>query len=107
MGDLGQVGYHPSMSQGNPDTWLAILDQVADLDVATVAPGHGQVGTPADLALLRQYIRDLQQLAADLVTMGIPVEELAQVPVPVAYQAWEYSNGFGDNLRFMYERAQM
>lgn len=106
MGDLGQVGYHPSMSQGNPDTWLAILAQVEALDVATVAPGHGQVGTPADLALLRQYIRDLQQLAADLVTMGIPAEELAQVPVPVAYQAWEYSNGFGDNLRFMYERAQ-
>jgi glyoxylase-like metal-dependent hydrolase (beta-lactamase superfamily II) len=106
MGDLGQVGYHPSMSQGNPDTWIQVLDQVSALDVATVAPGHGPVGTPADLALLRQYIRDLQQMGADLRAMGIPVEELAQVPVPVAYQAWEYSNGFGDNLRFMYERAQ-
>jgi cyclase len=106
MGDLGQVGFHPSMSQGNPDTWIGILDQVEALDVATVAPGHGQVGTPADLALLRQYIRDLQQLAADLVAMGIPAEELAQVPVPVAYQAWEVSNGFADNLRFLYERAR-
>ncbi|HUS16566.1 MAG TPA: MBL fold metallo-hydrolase, partial [Chloroflexia bacterium] len=60
MGDLVPVGFHPMMQQGDPEEWDRILARVGELNIETIVPGHGPVGTVWDLVRTRQYLTDLQ-----------------------------------------------
>ncbi len=54
-GDLLFIGVAPVMWIGPVTNWIAALDEMASLDPATIVPGHGPVGTAADLGILRDY----------------------------------------------------
>lgn len=61
-GDLFYAGQLPPLGgQARLDVprWLAALDQVLDVPVKYVVPGHGEMLTSADLALNRDYIARL------------------------------------------------
>lgn len=55
-GDLCFFGVTPLAFQGDPATWAATLDVVADL-ATTIVPGHGPVGDGDDARLLAEYLR--------------------------------------------------
>ncbi len=55
-GDLCFFGVAPLAFQGDPATWAATLDAIADI-AGTIVPGHGPLGTAADCAVLAQYLR--------------------------------------------------
>ncbi|MBI2684630.1 MAG: MBL fold metallo-hydrolase, partial [Actinobacteria bacterium] len=55
-GDLCFFGVTPLAFQGDPATWAATLDVVADL-AATIVPGHGPVGDSTDVHRLAEYLR--------------------------------------------------
>jgi glyoxylase-like metal-dependent hydrolase (beta-lactamase superfamily II) len=54
-GDLLFVGVAPVMWIGPATNWIAALDEMAGLAPEVVVPGHGPVGTAADLGVLRDY----------------------------------------------------
>lgn len=55
-GDLCFFGVTPLAFQGDPATWAATLDVVADL-ATTIVPGHGPIGDAHDVHLLADYLR--------------------------------------------------
>lgn len=105
MGDLVQVGFHPSMRQGDPEQWDRILEQVGHLAPEIVVPGHGPVGNAWDIVRMRQYLTDLQQLTVELLSHGDPAAPAASVPIPTPYTAWEGPSVFTQNIQFLLERA--
>lgn len=108
VGDLLFHQRHPYLSDGDPDAWLAIYDQIEALPpgVEVVVPGHGPVATPEAFADLRRYVRALRQIVTEIVTTGGGADDIARLPVPAAFTAWPGRELFTENLRFMYEYMQ-
>ena len=55
-GDLCFFGVTPLAFQGDPATWAATLDVIADI-AATIVPGHGPIGNDHSCFELAQYLR--------------------------------------------------
>jgi glyoxylase-like metal-dependent hydrolase (beta-lactamase superfamily II) len=105
MGDLVPVRTHPSFA-GDPDEWLRILARIEQLDIQTLVPGHGPVGTLTDCATTRQYIAELKILAEDVLRRGGTADDAVALPIPSSYAGWDAPTVFPDNMRFLYQHAQ-
>jgi len=55
-GDLCFFGVTPLAFQGDPKTWVAMLDAVSEL-ATTIVPGHGPIGGEDDVRVLQDYLR--------------------------------------------------
>jgi glyoxylase-like metal-dependent hydrolase (beta-lactamase superfamily II) len=103
LGDLVQVNNHPSMDQGNPESWDSILEQIGRLDLETVVPGHGTVGDQWAVVRMRQYLTDLQNMVLALRGAGGDADQAAALPIPTPYAGWEAPSNFNASLRFLYD----
>lgn len=104
-GDLAFFQSHPFMGTSDPQAWSEVLERLEQSDIDTFVPGHGPVGTKADISLVRQYITALEQLAAQVVESGGSADNAAQQPIPAPFDAW--SSGvlrFERNMRFLRQR---
>ena len=99
-----QVAAHPLLAQGDPASWDRVLEQIGQLDLEMVVPGHGTVGDGWAIVRTRQYITDLQNLVLAVRDAGGDVAALEALPLPAPYAAWESPSVFTANLRFLYER---
>jgi glyoxylase-like metal-dependent hydrolase (beta-lactamase superfamily II) len=106
MSDLLFIGHQPYLGGGDPDSLCQILDQVSALEPRLLLPGHGPVGTAGSLAVMAQYVRALDDLAAQLVEAGEPQEALAGLSVPEPFENWLLASFFPVNMLFLYERRQ-
>jgi cyclase len=88
MGDLGFLQQQPFMVFCHPEAWVDWLAQAEQLDVDVFVPGHGPLGSKADLALQRRYITDLQALVAQAVADGTSAEETLTRQLPAPFDAW-------------------
>jgi glyoxylase-like metal-dependent hydrolase (beta-lactamase superfamily II) len=75
-----------------PDAWLPdwidSIRAVEAMDFDTLAPGHGGLGTPADVTAFREYMTDLWTAVGDAVKAGKTVEEAkAEIKLP-KYAGW-------------------
>jgi glyoxylase-like metal-dependent hydrolase (beta-lactamase superfamily II) len=88
MGDLGFLQRQPFMVYCDPQAWASQLEQMEQFDVETFVPGHGPLGTKADLTLQRQYITLLDELVAQAVSEGLTPEETLQKTLPPPFDGW-------------------
>ena len=102
LGDLLGVRMHPSFGQADLEQWDEILERVEALDIQTVVPGHGSVGRLTDVAVLRQYLGDMETLVSEAIVRGETAEEIAAIPAPAAYADWGARTIYTDNLRHLY-----
>ncbi len=58
-GDLVVTGTHPSLQDGNPIEWRAILDQLQELPIDGLVPGHGEAADPTAITVVQGYLRSL------------------------------------------------
>ena len=57
MGDLVFVQCHPTFfDETDPRKWMDILREVKKLDIETVIPGHGDIGTKDDIDTMIHYL---------------------------------------------------
>jgi cyclase len=103
MSDIVQVGFHPVLNDGNPDAWVQILAKVEMLQLSTIIPGHGVVGTGQDVLMMLQYITDLQQMVAYARNTAAPLETLMMIEIPAAYISWQSAAVFRENLQFLFD----
>ncbi len=67
-------------------------------------PGHGHVGTRADLVAHRRYREELREAVAAGIAAGRTVEQLRQSVTMDAYKDWEfYQQWRADNVTGMYQ----
>ena len=106
MGDLGFFQTQPFMAFCDPEAWMAQLESMQQSNIETFVPGHGPLGTKADIALQGEYITALEGLVAQVIKEGGSVEEALQRPLPATFDGWLAGEmaRFEHNVRSSYER---
>ena len=105
-GDLVVVKNQPGLSSSHPREWLDILAKIKSLDPVCLVPGHGQLGTLADVALIERYINELLQMAEQNWREGGIAESVAALQPPAFTDGWENAEGFELNMKFLHEEVQ-
>ncbi|MHA6534293.1 MBL fold metallo-hydrolase [Paenibacillus sp. BAC0078] len=100
IGDLVLSKHHPVLTYANPQEWLNILEQVELLDVETIVPGHGDVGSLKELHEVKGYITDIMAIVAETVQSKKSIDEIS---VPKMYQDWYFTTYFKTNLSKVYD----
>jgi glyoxylase-like metal-dependent hydrolase (beta-lactamase superfamily II) len=104
IGDLGFFKTHPYLGDSNPEKWVSILDELAVSRINVFIPGHGPIGTKADLQALKTYILSLQAMATAVVNCGGTEEDAASQPVPDFAANWAGFGRFERSMRYLYQR---
>jgi len=105
MGDLGFFQFHFPLMGGDRHELATTLESLLALELETYVPGHGPLGSKADIRLQIKYIAALEALAAQVVELGGSADEAAQQLIPTPFDAWSHGMGlFGANMRYLYQR---
>ncbi|MBI3934904.1 MAG: MBL fold metallo-hydrolase [Acidobacteria bacterium] len=85
------------------DEWLKEIRFVEDFGARIVIGGHGDVGTPADVAEARQYLEELRDKVQAGIQAGSSLEELQASIKMEAYSDWaSYADWLPLNIEGMY-----
>jgi cyclase len=104
MGDLGFFHREPYMTHCDPQAWLAQLEEMEQLGVETFVPGHGPVGSKADIAEQKQYMIVLQALVAHVLQSGGILDQVLKEPLPHPFDTWSAEGlPLAENVRLLYE----
>jgi len=55
-----------------------------------------------EILAMKSYIRDMENLATDMIREGMSLQQVSEMRIPDAYLDWWFENFFVYNLRFMY-----
>lgn len=102
-GDLIFNKCHPYVAHGNISKWNAWLDFMDSLEVSTVMPGHGEIGTNELINQMKDYLNDLESSAENLIKENLSIDEPENHSVPDKYEDWWFDRFYMYNLRFVYE----
>lgn len=103
LGDLLFVRCHPYLGDGDVEELLRTLDRIDALEMKTLVPGHGPVGTPQDVVRLREYIEHLGNVAADVKASGGGPDEAAGRPIDQRFADWKWRSFRKENLDFLFK----
>jgi cyclase len=80
IGDLIFSGQFPYGGDPtcDPDRWIMALEEVLDLGLETIIPGHGPVCGPSELEEYMQALMDLRANVEDAITSGLTVSEFIE-----------------------------
>jgi glyoxylase-like metal-dependent hydrolase (beta-lactamase superfamily II) len=105
VGDLAFFGRQPFMAACDPPAWVAQLEEFERSEIEIFVPGHGPVGTKADVTLEKDYILMLEDWVAQAIEKGELVEEVLKRPLPAPFDAWSADGLPAEyNVRALYER---
>ena len=89
------------------DQWIESLKALEVMDFDILAPGHGDMGTKADVAAHRQYIETLRAEVLAQVQAGKSLDEIKQRVTMDAYKDWgSYADWQPLNVEGMYRYLQ-
>jgi cyclase len=87
--------------------WISSLKQVEALNFDLVAPGHGNIGTKADLIDQRQYFEDLVAGVSQGIAAGRTVEQLQASNLLEKYSWWpNFAQGRSTNIAHAYQQLR-
>lgn len=105
MSDLLFVGCHPYLADGDPLQLLKALGELSQIGATCLVPGHGPVGTIADLGLLIEYVNHCLDTAKGLVNEGSLLDDrIRELKVAERYRHWRFPQFFQTNIRFLCQR---
>ena len=88
------------------DTWIKQLGQVADMDIDTILPAHGDVATRADAKELAAMLADEYATVKQAVEKRVPVEEAVKTLTFPQYKDWRNYRRLEGEIRALYELIQ-
>jgi glyoxylase-like metal-dependent hydrolase (beta-lactamase superfamily II) len=93
-----------------PDTympdWIESLRRVEAMDFDVLVPGHGPLGTRANVTMFREYLHDLRSEVTRHARDGKSVDEMKQLVTLPKYGAWGPKEWFPLNIEGMYRLVQ-
>lgn len=91
------------LGEGTVDDWLNSVRAVEALDFDTFSPGHGIMGTKADITEFRQYGEDLKAAVEKAIADGMTLEQ-AQASIKLEkYSAYENYQNVATNVAQFYQ----
>ncbi len=97
-----------SFSDAYLPEWIKSLARVERMDFDILAPGHGQLGTKADVTAFREYMTDLTGQVLEQARMGKSLEETKAAVDLSKYSDWGQFEAWGLlNIEGAYQRTQL
>jgi glyoxylase-like metal-dependent hydrolase (beta-lactamase superfamily II) len=103
-GDLLFIQNHPWLADGSPDSLKHCLLEIKAMNPAILVPGHGPVGAPKDVDTFLHYLDDINLIALDLIAKWTKPGQVAELPIPPAYQDWLMARFYTPNIKFRMEQ---
>jgi glyoxylase-like metal-dependent hydrolase (beta-lactamase superfamily II) len=104
--DLIFSNCHPYLADGTLRGSLEWLDYLSTLDIETVLPGHGPIGSKSVITDMKNYILEVESTATNFAEQGSPEEELQNIPIPEKYAEYWFDQFFYSNLRFALQNKE-
>ncbi len=100
------VAYKTLRDSWFPD-WVRSVSRVEHMDFDVLVPGHGEVGSKADVSLFKNYLRDLYNQVQILVRQGKTLEQTQAAVDLSKYQSMaQYADWMPLNVEGVYQRIQ-
>ncbi len=88
--------------------WIESLRRVEEMDFDILAPGHGNLGTKADVTAFRNYMSDLYDQVLEQARLGKTLEETQAAVDLSKYKDWEQFDAWSPlNIEGVYTRIQL
>lgn len=88
MGDLLFVQNHPTLFEdSNLEMWIEILNKIDALEIETLIPGHGPIGTKLDIQAMICYFHNMMNSTKD--------------EIPEKYKSWSGAEVFAQNMKII------
>ncbi len=91
------------LGEGTVDDWLNSIKAVEAIDFDTFSPGHGIVGTKADITEFRQYAEDLKAAVEKAIADGMTLEQMQASIKLEKYSAYENYQNIATNVAQFHE----
>ena len=105
-GDIAFYYVVPLAFQGYISGWIDTIDRVWQMDVETIVPGHGPVGTKAELTQMRGYFTKLRNEVTRRFRAELsPAEAIAGLDVG-EYDTWNNPERLVPNVLRMYDELR-
>ena len=102
----GDVAFHyvaPVAFDGHVSRWIKVADRIAALDVEVIVPGHGPIGTKAELQEMRDCLALVRRQARRSFLAGEPEKEAAlKLNVGGYYAQWIFPERLPLLIRRLY-----
>jgi glyoxylase-like metal-dependent hydrolase (beta-lactamase superfamily II) len=72
---------------GYIEDWIEYLERIEQLDFDILAPGHGRMGTKADIASFRNYMQELRAEVLGHMRNGKSIEQVTQLVTMPKYKS--------------------
>ena len=105
-GDLLVIKNHSGLQNGHPYAWLGILKKIREMDPVQLVPGHGELGTVADVSSMENYINELLNMAEKNWREGGTAEDAAALQSPAFTEGWANAESFPKNMKFLHNFVQ-
>ena len=93
---------------GYLEQWIDYLRKIEALDFDILAPGHGRMGTKADIIAFRTFMQELRAEVLGHMRVGKNLDEIKQLVTMPKYKSWgQYDNWFKLNVAGMYRHLQL
>lgn len=102
----GDIAFHyvtPLAFEGHVSGWIRVIDRISKLDVETVVPGHGPVGSKAELREVRDYLALLRREANKCFQEGMNDWQAAKSIRLRWYGQWAEPERVLANVRKLYQ----
>ena len=105
-GDISFIGVVPLSVNGLISGWIEALTALIALNPAIVVPGHGPVGTLADLLILRDYFVALEHIGRQAVSERLSLRDALALFDPGPLSEWIEFERHEINLERVMQEAQ-
>jgi cyclase len=107
MGDTGFFFVTPLVVEGHVGNWIRTARRVLDeLDPKVILPGHGPVGTPANLSQMIGYLELVREDARRAFEAGASEEEAVRAIDLGEYAEWAEPGRLGYNVARVFEELR-
>ena len=109
-GDLFLTRSSPAIDHGSVKSWITALDQVLELPVDSIVPGHFELAGKPELKRFRDYLSDLYTQVHNLYEKRATLEEVRRDIHMEKYSDFrqypKYEATFADNAETIYHELQ-
>ncbi len=103
----GDGAFHkvtPQGFQGHIGKWVKVVDQVLQMDIINVVPGHGPAGTKAELSEMNDYLKLVYDGARRCFDQRLTESEAIEEIRLGKYETWTEAERIKDNVERAYRQ---
>ncbi len=104
--DVVVTGTVPYLVDGHSAAWIEVLDKIQGLDVDTVVPGHGYLGSKANVTEIRQYLAELRRAVKARFDSGLSEDQAVKEIKIDLHKEWGGQGSVPSAIKRIYQELR-